>query len=472
MAEFRQSDPRYIIRKSVLLFADLLLLCISLYLYLSIFYHNSLWPSQPITLNLLWFGLLCGLWLVYSAALRLYLALFAPKISSLVRKSALVAALSSASFLLFPYLSPLFPDTRLAFYLFIGQTTLGISIWHFLFGKFFNKPALAKRTLIVGAGWSGKKIAKTLSNTSISEDLGYEVVGFIDDNAAKVGDEVEGFKVLSKSDEMFTYARRLKVDLIVLAVHTAENINGDLYSHIINCQNYGIELTPANILYEEVIGRVMVKQTETSLNLTYDFYSKPDDLLYLVLNRILNIGFSILGLFICGLAIPFVWYLNALFSRGPLFYSQIRTGRDGTPFRIYKFRTMVVNAEKGTGAVWANKNDSRITGPGNFYRKTRIDELPQFWNVLRGEMNLIGPRPERPEFVSELVKKIPFFDLRHEVKPGITGWAQVRHKYGNTEEDSLIKLQYDLYYIKNRSFLLDMGIIWRTIAVMIKFKGN
>ncbi len=133
---------------------------------------------------------------------------------------------------------------------------------------------------------------------------------------------------------------------------------------------------------------------------------------------------------------------------------------------------MVVNAEKGTGAVWANKNDSRITGPGNFYRKTRIDELPQFWNVLRGEMNLIGPRPERPEFVSELVKKIPFFDLRHEVKPGITGWAQVRHKYGNTEEDSLIKLQYDLYYIKNRSFLLDMGIIWRTIAVMIKFKGN
>jgi len=162
---------------------------------------------------------------------------------------------------------------------------------------------------------------------------------------------------------------------------------------------------------------------------------------------------------------------NLFFNKGPLFYSQIRVGLNSKPFTIYKFRTMVPNAEKNTGAVWAQKNDARITVMGKWLRKSRIDELPQFWNILAGEMNLIGPRPERPEFVEKLLITIPFYNTRHLVKSGISGWAQVNYKYGNEDIDALRKLQYDLYYIKYRSFLIDIIIAMRTLGVVAKFKG-
>ncbi|MDC1221040.1 sugar transferase [Salibacteraceae bacterium] len=465
------NDSKFLTRKYVLMFIDMMLLCLSLLIYLKYFYESDVWPRKTLSQNAVWYVVLCVLWAIYSNLFRLYNALYASTLFSFVQRTFFVAFITSLSYLLIPFLSPLFPTSRLPFFIFISQSVAILTIWHLIFGKFLNKPAISKRVLILGAGWSGKRIAQIILDKDYS-NKGYDIVGFIDDDNTKVGGELEGIRVISSSDDMFIYARRLKIDLIVLAAHTAESINGKLYSHLTNCQNYGIEVRPVNLLYEELTGKLMVKESNEKLALTYEYYSKPEDLVYRIVNRLLNVFFGIFGLIICGISIPFVWYLNALFSRGPLFYSQIRTGRNNQDFRIYKFRTMVIDAEKGTGAVWAGKNDARITGPGKFYRKTRIDELPQFWNVLKGDMNLIGPRPERPKFVEELSVKIPFFNLRHIVKPGITGWAQVRHKYGNTEEDSLIKLQFDLYYIKYRSFFLDMSIIWRTVAVMLKFKGN
>ncbi|HMZ90644.1 MAG TPA: sugar transferase, partial [Chitinophagales bacterium] len=154
------------------------------------------------------------------------------------------------------------------------------------------------------------------------------------------------------------------------------------------------------------------------------------------------------------------------------FYSQDRVGENNKPFSIIKFRTMIVDAEKHTGPKFADRNDPRITRIGNILRKTRLDELPQCWNILRGDINLIGPRPERDFFVQELSKQIPFFSLRSAVKPGLTGWAQVNYHYANNFDDTLVKLQYDMYYIKHRSLYLDMVIILKTIGVMIKFKGT
>tara|TARA_B110000046_G_C13026363_1_gene414338 strand:+ start:11197 stop:12561 length:1365 start_codon:yes stop_codon:yes gene_type:complete len=452
--------------------ADIVVVMTSLLVYLKYFYIQDLLPSQTFKENPGWYILLAVLWIVYSNAFKLYNTIYAPRIITMLKRTVLVAMVTGATYLLIPYLSPLFPNSRLPFFIFIGQTVLMMTIWHIIFGKYLNKPAIAKRVLIVGAGWAGKKIAQSLTDQTVVDRIGYEVIGFIDDDIEKGGYELEGIKVLSTSNDLFAYARRLRIDEIILAIHTAKSVNGKLYGHLVNCENYGITVTQVNLIYEEVTGMLMVKPNENGFALTYDYHSKPDEFIYVIVNRLINMFFGVVGLLICGISIPFVWYINALFSRGPLFYSQIRVGRDNQPYRIYKFRTMVVNAEKGTGAVWADKNDSRITGPGKFYRKTRIDELPQFWNVLKGDMNLIGPRPERPEIVDELVKSMPFFNTRHMVKPGITGWAQVRHKYGNTEEDSLIKLQYDLYYIKYRSFLLDISIIWQTITVMLKFKGN
>lgn len=163
--------------------------------------------------------------------------------------------------------------------------------------------------------------------------------------------------------------------------------------------------------------------------------------------------------------------LNPLFNRGPMFYVQKRIGQDNKTFTIYKFRTMSRDAEK-TGPQYTTKDDTRVSGFGRLLRRMRIDELPQLLNILKGDMNIIGPRPERPEFVKGLSEKIPFYDVRHVIKPGLTGWAQVNHNYGTSHDDALIKLQYDLYYIKNRSLFLDLSIYIKTLTTVLFLRGQ
>jgi lipopolysaccharide/colanic/teichoic acid biosynthesis glycosyltransferase len=173
-----------------------------------------------------------------------------------------------------------------------------------------------------------------------------------------------------------------------------------------------------------------------------------------------------------GIALPFVALAIALDDGGPLFYRQVRSGRAGEPFFVVKFRTMRPDAEKDGKPRWAKKDDDRVTRVGKVLRKTRLDELPQIINVLRGEMHIVGPRPERPEFIAELEEKIPFYRTRLTVKPGLTGWAQIHYKYGNSVEDALVKLQYDLYYIRNRSLWLDFYIVFKTIGVVFRLEGT
>lgn len=177
-------------------------------------------------------------------------------------------------------------------------------------------------------------------------------------------------------------------------------------------------------------------------------------------------------LLILGLLIPLVALFNRLDTPGPLFYRQTRVGLGGRLFQVIKFRSMRADAEGGTGAVWAAADDPRITGVGRWLRKSRLDELPQVINVLRGEMSIIGPRPERPEFVDDLARQIPYYRARHAVKPGITGWAQVRYGYGNTVDDARTKLEYDLYYVRHASFYLDSLIALKTVGVMFKLQGR
>jgi len=162
---------------------------------------------------------------------------------------------------------------------------------------------------------------------------------------------------------------------------------------------------------------------------------------------------------------------NRFTAPGPLLYHQVRVGKGGQTILVTKFRSMVVDAEEHTGAVWATQHDPRVTPVGRFLRKTRLDEVPQFWNILKGDMSLIGPRPERPHFVDQLVQQIPFYRVRHAVKPGLTGWAQVLFPYGASVDDTLSKLEYDLYYIKNQSILLDISILLKTIPIVLGFKG-
>ena len=187
--------------------------------------------------------------------------------------------------------------------------------------------------------------------------------------------------------------------------------------------------------------------------------------------RFFEILFSMIGLSIGIIVLPLILIGNLFGNRGTLFYTQERVGKNGRVFNIVKFRTMVKNAEK-EGAVFATTNDSRITAFGKILRKSRMDELPQFINILNGEMAVIGPRPERPVFVNEIAVVMPFYETRHVIKPGLTGWAQVNYPYGETIDDSLIKLQYDLYYIKHRSLFLDVNIIFKTLGTVLLFKGQ
>jgi len=184
-----------------------------------------------------------------------------------------------------------------------------------------------------------------------------------------------------------------------------------------------------------------------------------------------DIVVSLIGLLFGALLLPFLFVANLLGNRGPLLYTQERVGKNGIPFKIYKFRSMVTNAE-ANGAVFAAANDSRVTPFGKFLRKSRIDEFPQFINILKGDMAVIGPRPERPVFVNQIAEIMPFYQTRHVIKPGLTGWAQVKHSYGETIDDSLIKLQYDLYYIKNRSLFLDVNIVVKTLSTVVFFRGQ
>ncbi|MBP7963582.1 MAG: sugar transferase [Caldilineaceae bacterium] len=191
----------------------------------------------------------------------------------------------------------------------------------------------------------------------------------------------------------------------------------------------------------------------------------------MVLKRLIDLGTALVGLGGLLVVAPLIWLVNRLTSPGDLFYWQERVGKDGRLFRMVKFRSMIMNAEADTGPVWAQENDARITPIGHFLRKSRLDEMPQFWNVLKGEMSLVGPRPERPEFVESLVEEIPEFQSRHVVKPGITGWAQVNHRYVASVDDTLIKLQYDLYYIEHQGGRLDTEIVSKTVRVVLAMQG-
>jgi sugar transferase (PEP-CTERM system associated) len=236
------------------------------------------------------------------------------------------------------------------------------------------------------------------------------------------------------------------------------------------CKLEGIEVVDAPSFYEEMTGKLLLEAMRPSWLIFCDgFRVTPFRRMY---KRAFDIGTVLIGLVLSLPFLPFIAVAIALDSEGPIFFRQTRVGEGEQPFELIKFRTMRKDAENGTGAVWAQKDDARVTRVGKFLRKARLDEFPQLWNVLRGDMSLIGPRPERPEFVNKLKMIIPYYSERHVVKPGITGWAQIKYPYGASVLDAIEKLQFDLFYIKNMTPLLDLLIVVETIKVMLFGRGG
>lgn len=258
---------------------------------------------------------------------------------------------------------------------------------------------------------------------------------------------------------------------ILVASQKTEGITTELYQQLLHLLESGNIIREYTQVYENKTQRIPVQFITRDFYKFFPFSRSNNNQLYLMIIKFFEILISLIGLTIGMLMIPFILVGNSIANRGSLFYTQDRVGKNGLIFKIYKFRTMVRNAESEK-AVFSTQNDNRVTFFGKFMRKTRIDEVPQFINILKGDMAVIGPRPERPFFVKEIAEIMPFYETRHIIKPGLTGWAQVNYSYGESLDDSLIKLQYDLYYIKHRSIFLDVNIVIKTISTVLFYRGQ
>lgn len=363
------------------------------------------------------------------------------------------------------FINPLYLLPRIVPASFLLLAAALITLWRVGYIRLSAKYPLRRKAIIVGAGKAGQTLIQTLSR----QLHGYEIIGFIDDDPAKQGQVIAGLPVLGNRYQLQNIVQKKGANEIVLAItHT---MHDDLFRAMMDCYERGTVIKSMSQLYEDMLSRIPVEHLgQRSLMPFWSDINMPT--LYRISKRLIDILIALIGLIFLAILFPFIALAIYLNSPGPIFYSQERLGKAGKHFKIYKFRSMIPNAEQDGEAIWATENDRRITRAGKILRRTRLDELPQLLNVLKGDMSIVGPRPERPEFVAQLQEKIPFYRARLSVKPGLTGWAQIQYQYGNSIEDALIKLEYDLYYIKYRSLPLDLLITLRTIRVILMFKGT
>jgi sugar transferase (PEP-CTERM system associated) len=296
-------------------------------------------------------------------------------------------------------------------------------------------------------------------------ELGVRLVGFVEDERGE--GQLAGTPWLGPISELRRIVDEAKPDRLIVGM---EGWRDRLpMMELLELRFRGLLIETASTAYETIFGRLSLRDLEPA-ELVFSSELRPGMAL-MGLQQAYSWALALVGLVVASPVMVLVAIAVRLSSRGPVLYTQTRVGLDGKNFTLYKFRSMGVNAEAGTGAVWAQKNDPRVTPLGKWLRKLRLDELPQLFNVLKREMTMVGPRPERPEFVKMLSEQIPYYRQRHYVKPGITGWAQINHKYGDTLEDTKAKLEYDLYYIKRQSIIFDFYIMFQTVKVMLLNRG-
>jgi len=382
----------------------------------------------------------------------------------------IVVALGVATVLL-SILFYMVPELQLGRGVFLVDVTLILAIipvWRLIVTWSAGHPQLGvrERVLILGSGDQAIELARATLERRAS---GFHIVGFVDNKPELVGKSLINPSVIGLTDEISSIVERHQVDRIVVAV--ADRRGKFPTEELLNLTLSGrVAVEESARYYERLTGKIASELLRPSW-LIFSRGNRFSDFEYHV-RRVLNAGFAAIG-FVLSLPIMLLTALAVkLESRGPIFYVQERVGQNGRAFKIIKFRSMRVGAEDSSGPVWAEEGDPRATRVGRIIRKLRFDELPQFVNVLRGDMNFVGPRPERPVFVDRLCEEVKYYSQRHVVKPGLTGWAQIKYPYGASVEDAIEKLRYDLYYIKNQSLLLDAIILFETIKIVLFGRGG
>ncbi len=334
---------------------------------------------------------------------------------------------------------------------------IALVVWRRLYEWVIGLSVFRERVYVLGSGERARSIVGILRSR---RDVGMEVIaeescGVPGEQLLRFGEALRGFRKPNPS-----------IDRVVVAMEDRRGLMP--VRELLALRLSGVVIEDASLLIERLTGKVPLEGLTPSTLIFTEGFNVRAPLQFV--RRLVSLTVSLIGLTICLPLIPLIALAVRLSSPGPILFRQKRIGRGGRPFTILKFRTMAQNAE-AKGAVWAAKNDPRVTPLGRFMRKTRLDEIPQLWNVLRGDMAFVGPRPERPEFVQWLTNEIPYYDLRHIIRPGITGWAQVRYQYGASLQETKQKLEYDLYYVKHLSLGLDLLIMFETVKTIILRRG-
>lgn len=378
----------------------------------------------------------------------------------------LTVSITVLSYLLTPVYSAELPTQRLQIIVFFFTILLSLLLWRILYVKFLASNRFVQNVVLVCENEHLEELVVGLENA----DPHYRIVGYVSSESYIRATDFHYVKPI-KIYDLVPFVNENSIFEIVVASQKKEEITVELYQQLLYLLETGYTIREYAQVYENKSQRIPVQFVTRDFYKFFPFSRSNNNQLYLFTTKTMELLISVIGLFFGLLLLPFIILGNAIGNRGGLFYTQERVGLNGEKFNIYKFRTMVKDAESN-GAEFSMPNDSRVTAFGKFLRKTRIDEIPQFINILKGDMAVIGPRPERPVFVKEIAEMMPFYETRHVIKPGLTGWAQVNYSYGNSFEDSLIKLQYDLYYIKHRSVFLDLNITIKTISTVLFYRGQ
>ncbi|QOD61499.1 exopolysaccharide biosynthesis polyprenyl glycosylphosphotransferase [Polaribacter haliotis] len=448
-------------RKILLRIIDLVIIICSIY-FVSIYFDFSYINIAKESIYL-WLSVLSLYFILFGEIFQLYNINVSNNRYTVVRSIVLTAFTTTVFYIFTPFFSPSLPANRLQIVYFFLVLTVPVILWRFIYILTIFSPKYFKTVVFVG---HSDKISKMLKQ--INNDNFHNIKAYFSD---KEIEGVKGFHDISKTNLNDLEIGENINEVIVSKEGLSANISKSLNLGLITLFQKGVNIVSFGKFYEDVTVRVPREYLSSNFYDHINFSKNNTNRFYLFGLRAIDILVSIFGIIIFVLLIPFVFISNLFGNRGSMFYSQTRVGKNGKHFKIFKLRSMVKNAETGK-AIWAEKNDTRITTFGKFLRNTRLDEVPQFYNILKGDMSIIGPRPERPEFVKDLESQIPFYAIRHVIRPGLTGWAQVNYPYANTMEEQETKLRYDLYYIKERNAFLDFKILIKTVTTILFFRGQ